>query len=76
MPIFTNTPIGVGPICDANFTVVFRKEDVTVLSPQGKPILQGWIEYKLPPLWIFALSPDGGKEKLYTTTSQKNSDAK
>ena len=35
------TLIGVGPICDANCTVVFRKEDVTVLSPQGKPIFQG-----------------------------------
>ena len=42
MPTFTNTLIGVGPICGANCTVVFRKEDVTVLSPQGKPILQGW----------------------------------
>ena len=39
MPTFTNTLIGVGPICDANFTVVFRKEDVTVLSPQWKHIL-------------------------------------
>ena len=42
MHTFTNTLIGVGPICDANCTVVFKKEDVTVLSPQGKPILQGW----------------------------------
>ena len=25
MPTFTNTLIGVGPICDANCTVVFRK---------------------------------------------------
>ena len=25
MPTFTNTLIGVGPICDENFTVVFRK---------------------------------------------------
>ena len=31
MPTFTNTLIGVGPICDANCTVVFRKEDVTVM---------------------------------------------
>ena len=69
MPNFTNTLIGVGPICDANFTVVFMKEYVTVLSPQGKPILQGWIENKLPRLWQFALSPDERKEKIYTTTS-------
>ena len=42
MPKLTNTLIGVGPICDADCTVVFKKEDVTVLSPQGEPILQGW----------------------------------
>ena len=42
MPTFTNTLIGVGPIFDANFSVVFRKEDVTVMSPEGKPILQRW----------------------------------
>ena len=41
MPTFTNTLIGVGPICDADCTVVFKKEDVTVLSPKGEPILQG-----------------------------------
>ena len=32
MPTFTNTIIGIGPICDANFTVVFKKQDVTVIS--------------------------------------------
>ena len=58
MPTFTNTLIGVGPICDADCTVVFKKEDVTVLSPKGEPILQGWREDKLPRLWRVALSPD------------------
>ena len=38
MPLFTNTIIGVGPICAANCTVAFKKEDVTVLSPEGKTI--------------------------------------
>ena len=41
MPTFTNTLIGVGPICDADCTVVFKKEDVTVLSPKVEPSLQG-----------------------------------
>ena len=41
MPTFTNTLIEVGPICDANCTLVFKKEYVVVLSPQGKTILQG-----------------------------------
>ena len=58
MPTFKNTLIGVGPIYDADCTVVFKKEDVTVLSPKGEPILQGWREDKLPRLWRFALSPD------------------
>ena len=39
MPTFTNTIIGVGTICDANFTVVFRKKNVTVMSPDSNPIL-------------------------------------
>ena len=68
MPTFTNTLIGVGPICDANYTVVFKKEDVTVISPEGKPILQGWREKKLPRLWRFALRPDEMEERKYTTT--------
>ena len=41
MTSFTNTIIGVGPICDANCTVVFNKKDVTVLFPEDKTILTG-----------------------------------
>ena len=40
IPSFTNTLIGVGPICYANCTVVFKKKDVTLLSPEGKLILR------------------------------------
>ena len=58
MPAFTNTLIGVGTICDADCTVVFKKEDVTVLSPKGEPILQGWREEQLPRLWRVALNSD------------------
>ena len=64
MSTFKNTLIGVGPICDANCTVVFKKEYVTVLSPGGEPILQGWREDKLPRLWRFFLSPDEGQKRL------------
>ena len=62
MPKFTNTLIGVGPICDADCIVVNKKEDVTVLSPKGEPILQGLREDKLPRLWRVVLSSDK-KEK-------------
>ena len=75
MPTFTNTLVVVGPICDANCTVVFRKEYVTVISPQGKLILQGWREKKLPRLWRFALIPDKREEKIYTTTNQTGMEA-
>ena len=71
MPSFTNTLIGVVPICDADCTVVFIKKDVTVLSPKGKAILIGWREKKLPRLWRFALKPTGKLIKDYTTTIQK-----
>ena len=48
IPTFTNTIIGIGPICYANCTVVFKKKDVTIISPEVKSILQGWRENKLP----------------------------
>ena len=75
MPTFTNTLIIIGPICDANCTVVFKKQDVTIISPEGKPILQGWIEKKLPRLWRFALKPNDRGEQKYTTTNQKRPEA-
>ena len=71
MPEFTNTLIGVGPICDAKCTVVFNKKNVTVLSPEGKPILQGCREKKIPRLWRFALKPNDRIIKDYTTANQK-----
>ena len=45
------------------------------MSPQGKPILQGWREKKLPRLWRFALSPKKREVKIYTTTSQTGPEA-
>ena len=57
MPSFTNTLVGVGPICDAYCTVVFTKKYVTVFSPKGNPILKGWREKKLPRLWSFSMLP-------------------
>ena len=68
MPTFTNTFIGVVCFCDADCTVVFKKEYVTVLSPKGEPILQGWREEKLPRLCRFALSPDKKQKGFYTTS--------
>ena len=55
MPSFTNTLVGVGPICDADWTVAFTKQYVIVISQKGKPILTGWRDNKLSRLWRFAL---------------------
>ena len=66
MPSFTNTIIGIGPICDADCKVLFTKNNVVVISPEGKTILTGWREKNLPKLWCFALKPNG-QGKIYTT---------
>ena len=75
MSAFTNTLIGVGSICDADCTIVFNKKEVNVLSPEGKTILQGWRENKIPRLWRFALKPNNIGIQNYTTTNQKISAA-
>ena len=50
MPYFTNTLIGVGPICDADCNILFTKKGVVVISPEGKTILTGRREKTLPKL--------------------------
>ena len=69
MPSFTNKLVGVGPICDADCTLLFTKKYVTVLSPGGKPILTGRREKELPRLWRFALKPT--KELLLHHTTKR-----
>ena len=71
MPSFTNTLIGAGPICDADCTVVFTKNYVTVLSSEGKAIITGWRENKLPRLWRFDIKTTENLIKDYTTIIQK-----
>ena len=68
VPSFTNTLIGVGPICDTDCAVIFTKKDVTVLSPKVKAIITGWREKKMPRLWHFTLKPTENLIKDYTTT--------
>ena len=71
----TNTLIVVGPICDENCTVVFKKNDLTVLSPEGQKILTCWGEEKLPRLWRFALKPSHNIITDYTTTNETTPEA-
>ena len=41
MPGFQHTLIGVGPICDANFSVLFNPVSVKIFEPTGRLILSG-----------------------------------
>ena len=58
MPGFQHTIIGVGPICDANFSVLFNPDSVKIFDPQGRVILSGWREAIGAKLWRMALIPD------------------
>ena len=58
MPGFSHTLLGVGPICDADCTVTFRKDSVVVRDATNRFILTGWIEAQAPYLWRIALIPD------------------
>ena len=75
MPSLTNMLVGVGPICDADYTVVFTKQYVTVLSQEGETILTGWRVKKLPRLWRFDLKPTEYLIKNHTTTMPKTTAA-
>ena len=69
MSSFTKTIVGVGPICDADCTVLFTKHNLTVFSPEGKLILTGWREKDMAKLWRFDLRPS--KEPLLNQESNR-----
>ena len=58
MPTFTNTLVGIGPICNASCTVMFASKDVTIYTARGLPILTGCRETHMPKMWHFVLSPN------------------
>ena len=51
MPGLQDNNVGVGPMCDANYTVTFTKNAVNIYSPTGTPIITGWRETPGPLLW-------------------------
>ena len=57
MPGFRHTLIGVGPLCDADFTVAFTRTAVIVRNARGIPVLTGWRNHSGPRLWRIALQP-------------------
>ena len=51
IPEFQENLVGVGPMCDADCTVIFSKHTVTIYSPTGTPITIGWRETAVLSLW-------------------------
>ena len=51
MPGFQENLIGIGPICDANYSVTFTKDAVINYIPKGHLVLKGWREAEGPRLW-------------------------
>ena len=47
VPGFQDNLVGVGPMCDANCTVTFKKHAVNIYSPTGTIFITGWRETKL-----------------------------
>ena len=41
MPGFQENRIGIGPICDADYSVTFTKDAVSIYSPNGHRVLRG-----------------------------------
>ena len=58
MPGFQENLIGIGPICDADYSVTFTKYTVIICSPKGHTVLTGWRETEGPRLWHMSLLPD------------------
>ena len=62
MPLFFNSLIGVGKLCDAGFTVKFTKTVFIISNPNNKPIITGWREKNSPKLWRISLIPSDKSE--------------
>ena len=41
---FHENLVGIGPICDAKYSVLFTDDAVRIISPNGTVVLNGWRE--------------------------------
>ena len=57
MPGFQENLIGLGPVCDADYSVTFTKDAVSIYSPNGHRVLRGCQEKEGPRLWRMSLLP-------------------
>ena len=54
---FHENLVGIGPICDAKYSVLFNDEAVHIISPTGTPVITGWREETGHKLWRMSLLP-------------------
>ena len=71
MPSFCHNLIGIGQFCNADCTIQFTKQAVSVFNPASATILWGWQELTGPKLWHFAHHPTASPQAPpdATTTS-------
>ena len=55
---FNENLIGIGPICNAKYSVLFNDESVTIISLTGTRVLTGWQKETSNKLWHMSLLPD------------------
>ena len=70
MPGFCHNLIGVGPLCDADFTVTFMCTAVILIDAHGTPVLTGWRKKSGPRLLRIALQH--GEENLLRMPNTAN----
>jgi len=54
---FHENLVGIGPICDAKYSVLFTEDAVRIISPNGTVVLNGWRETTGHRLWRMSLLP-------------------
>ena len=58
---FHENLVGIGLICDAQYSVLFNDKLVTIISPTSIPVLKGWREATGNRMWCMSLLPNAEK---------------
>ena len=57
IPGFQHKLVGIGPLCDHRWKVLYKKHTVYILDEASKVLLQGWREPTGARIWRFLLQP-------------------
>ena len=72
MPGFQENLIGIGLICDADYSVTFTKDVVSIYSPNRHRFLRVWQEKEGPRLWRMSLLPEDKSTPDITPNAQQS----